>query len=536
MVLRLLVLVPALVMAVLGMYAAAWTGFRASDGQANDIAVLSTLGAAVVVGGFIGSASVALQALYLATDVPFLLSLPIPARVTYVGKFAEAVVGTTPVAVAMAATVAGYGTARGGGWLFAMVALAVGLGLVAMATSLGIVTVAAIARFVPAKRARQFLVLVSLTLVVLTWAAWTALTPDVVASGVGSGEDGSRLTMGRSSEALKWTPMGWAARTIVAAGEGPTAMPGVPGVLLAASTAGLVLGGFAVFARTFDGGNARLRATSAQRSHGRTAHWAATLLAPLPRSVAALVVKEWLTMGRDLRRLSGAVWPLGMVAVYTVVLGRQEARVPAETPALDFWLSSGSLALVSWGASLGVSIYAFGTERRNVHLLRSLPVRPSRILAAKTLASLIPVLIVAEAAAVIVSLAQGASIGELIGMSALVGWATIGYVVVDTAAAAVAPNFEAAHIQRSTTLLGRAFGFAAGVIFTIGTAAAAGRLILFATGVPTNLRPALDLRAGGITPLGWPLVVAGATVASLTILVVLLIARDRLEEIIRTGE
>ena len=140
--------------------------------------------------------------------------------------------------------------------------------------------------------------------------------------------------------------MGWAARTIVAARDGQTAGQTLPGVVLAASTAGMVLGAFAVFARTFDGGYTRVRAASAPRSHGRTARWAGRLPAPLPRSVRALVVKGWLTMGRDLCRLSGAVWPLGMVAVYTVVLGRQETRAPEDAPRLDFWLSSGSQALV----------------------------------------------------------------------------------------------------------------------------------------------------------------------------------------------
>lgn len=536
-VLRLAVLAPTVVQAVLGLYAAALTGFRAMASPADDAAVLSTVFAAMAVGGFIGSASVGLQALYLSSDLPFLLTMPIPRRVTYAAKFAEAMVGTLPVAVALAATAAGYGTARAGDWWFAVVALAVGLGLLTMATSLGVVAVAAIARYVPAKRARQFLGLVSLTLVILTWVALSALMPDVAASaGEGdAGEMGWRMV--GAGDALAWTPVGWAAETTVAAAGGAGLAPlGLHGALLAASAVGTMLGAFAVFARTFDGGYARLRAAATPRTHGRTARWAEALLRPLPRPVAALVVKEWLTMGRDFRRLSGAVWPLGMVAVYTVVLSRQQTPVPVDAPALDFWLASGSLALVPWGASLGVSVYAFGTERRNIQLLRTLPVAPGRMLLAKTLASLIPVLLLAEAAAVIVSVGQGASGGELAGMVGLVAWATVGYVVVDTAAAAIAPNFEAAHVQRATTLLGRTFGFAAGAIFTVATAAAAGRLILFATSVPASLKGPLGVEIEGVTPLGWPLVVAGAAVAVLTLLVVLVIARDRLEEIVRSGE
>jgi len=248
------------------------------------------------------------------------------------------------------------------------------------------------------------------------------------------------------------------------------------------------------------------------------------------------VLKEWLTMFRDLRRLSGAVWPIGMVAIYAVALGSEERAAPIGSPGLTFWLSAGSLALIPWGASLGISIYAFGTERRNIHLLRSLPFRAPTLLLAKILASLLPVAAVAEAAVVVVCVAQGASVGQSLGIAAIVAWAAVGYVTIDTASAAVSPNFEAEQVQRATTFLGRLFGFAAGSLFTVTSALAIGRLVLFATGTPTALGDLLDWAPAGIEPLGWPLVVLCGSAAALTVVMVATIAQGRLKQLIETGE
>ena len=105
-----------------------------------------------------------------------------------------------------------------------------------------------------------------------------------------------------------------------------------------------------------------------------------------------------------------------MVAFYTVLLSSDDAVAPAGAPSLAFWLSGGTLALVPWGTSLGVSIYAFGTERHQIHLLRTLPIAPRTLMLAKVLASLVPVLVLATAAAVVVGSVQDATPGQLLGL------------------------------------------------------------------------------------------------------------------------
>ena len=354
---------------------------------------------------------------------------------------------------------------------------------------------------------------------------------------VPGGDAGRGITtsMARAGERLAWLPSGWAGRAVVAAGDRDLATLALYGGLTLAFALAAGFGSFAVFGRTFVISAARLRAAATPRPRPRAGIGGDRLLALLPRQLSALIVKEWLTIGRDLRRLSGAVWPLGMAALYAVTLGRNEAPPVETTPALLFWLAVGPVILVPWAASLGIAIYAVGTERRNIHLLRLLPVTPSTILLAKIIASALPVVVLSEAAAIGVALTQRATLGQTLGLVALVAWASAGYVTIDTAGAAIAPNFEAKQVQRATGFLGRAVSFAAGVLFTITSAAAICRLIFFATGVPAPLRPYFGFEVLGVALLGWPLVALGGLGAVLTIAFAFSLAEDRLAQLVRVG-
>jgi hypothetical protein len=520
--------------------AATFTAARSTADPSESAALLSALFALVVVGGFIGAAGAALQTFYLATDLPFLLSLPIPLRVTFSAKFVEAMAGSSPVALILAAALGGYWAARGERWWTLAAAAAIGLLVLAATTSLAVMVVAGIGRVLPPRRTGSVLGILSLTLVVLLWASYATISPNVTAAGTSDGEGGNAFgrALIAAGERIAWSPIGWAARAVVAAADGDLVVLAERGALFVATTVALALSAFVLFTTSFARayGGYRMAAVAIRQPDRPLGRWVAFALAPLPRPLAALVLKEWLTMFRDLRRLSGAVWPLGMVGIYTVLLSRGNEVAPSEAPGLGFWMSCGTLALVPWGASLGISIYAFGSERRQIDLLRAVPIAPRTLLLAKVLASLIPVLILGEGAATIVGAAQGASRGQFLALLGLVAWATIGYVLIDTAAAAIAPNFDAEQIQRSTALAGRIVGFLAGAVFTIASGAAATRLIFFATGVPNSLRPVLEWEPAGIALLGWPLVAGAAALALGDVLVFLAVALDRVAAIIRDGE
>lgn len=257
------------------------------------------------------------------------------------------------------------------------------------------------------------------------------------------------------------------------------------------------------------------------------------LTEPLPQGIGAIVLKEWLTIFRDLKRLSGVIWPLGVVAIYGISASRSADS--DQSQAFAFWQANAALALLPWGVSLGLSIFAFGSEQRAIHLLRLLPIGPRRLFAGKMVAAALPILLFSEIVTITLSLANGASIGELTGMMLLVAWATVGFVSIDTAAAAFAPNFEADHIQRSTTLVGRVFGMVLGAGFALMTGLAATRLILYTDDPPLGIRDALAWEIASINPLGVPLVIAGLLAALATIFIAVAIAINRLDDLIRNG-
>ncbi len=106
---------------------------------------------------------------------------------------------------------------------------------------------------------------------------------------------------------------------------------------------------------------------------------------------------------------------------------------------------------------------------------------------------------------------------------------------IDTAAAAFAPNFEADHIQRSTELVGRAFGMVAGAAFGLASAVAVARLIFFAAATPGALDTVFGWQIAGVHPFGWPLVIAATASACGVLVIVFRIAIDRIDDLIRNG-
>jgi ABC-2 type transport system permease protein len=473
--------------------------FSAVESKTLAETVLASLIALIVVASFVCSSTTALQSLYLSNDLPFLMTLPLPLGAIYGGKILDAMTGTLPTSFVMVLLLSAYGVAQGGGTLYFAVALVCLALTMLVSTSTSVLFVAAVTRYIPPKRARLVLVLGTLLILIGVWSLWVALLPKVhEINGEPTFETGS------AGDLVSVTPAGWAAHALSSAASGNLSGLAVTGSAFVMVVALCALFAFHTFAQGFAIGFTKIRGVQAARPKRPIAAASARAIAWLPQDLGALVLKEWLVMFRDLRRLSGAIWPVGMVAVYTIALSRQNNH--SSSGELRFWLSNAPLALLPWGASLGISIYAFGTEGRNLELLRSAPVRPRGIFFAKAFASFVPVLIAAEAATLIVTTARSASGEQTFGMVAIVAWAAVGYVLIDASASALSPNFDADHVQRSTSFAGRANGIIIGAAFGIFSAIAIGRMILFSVEPPESLRSALHWQTGGVSLLGWPLV------------------------------
>lgn len=518
--------------ATIGFTALLTVGFASTFDSVTDgrfamalLAAALTVGA---IGSFIGSSTAALQALYLADDIPFLLTLPIPLRVLFASKFVEAAAGAAPPALLMFSAAAGFGFAHSSPAAYWLLAPAVLLTLVVLATSVAVVVVSAVTRYIPPRRARIFLLAISMGVIAATFFGWQLLAPRPTSLG-NAIEKSDYEPLWR---AVAWTPAGWGAKGLSDASRGQltSALPLV--ALQVAAAAVFVAFACTVFRRSFIRGLVRTTAVQHAAPSPSTTAWLTSIARLFPRPYGALVLREWLLIFRDLKRLSGAVWPMGMVVVYAMVLGRGGSDFTSER--LAFWSKNGSLALLPWGLSLGLSVYAFGGEGRNIDLLRSLPASARTIFFAKVLASLVPVAVGSVAIAAASLWLRRAALVPSLELLAVVVWMVAGFVAIDTSASALAPNFEASNIQRSIALAGRLYGFALGGLFGLSTFAAVGRLVLYDADYPARWNRVVEFELGGVEPLGWPLVIGsgGVAVGAATIAVALAVRQtNRLLEL-----
>jgi Putative ATP-binding cassette len=490
-------------------FAAATRGID-DEGGRSFLALLIACGC---VGAFIGSSTTALQALFLADDVPFLLTLPIPMRALFGSKFVETAVGVVPASMIFLASIGGYGLVRSDRLLYWPVALLVAVGFLAAATSCAIIVVSLVSRYIPPRRARMFLLGISVAIMAVTLLAWGKISPQP--STLESSLPQQQLA--HAWDLLVWTPVGLGAVALTEAKSGNLVVAAfaLSGHLLVAVA--LVSFSFKVFCRTFFRGLAQTQAVQMASPNESVTFWLGRLAGLFPPRVGALVLKEWLLIIRDLRRLSGAMWPVGMVLMYMVLLGRGD-NSSFGSPDLKFWSQNGSLALMPWGLSLGISVYSFGSEGRNIGLLRSIPLAPAKIFVSKVLASAGPVTLISLSVAAISLWLRDAPLASSLQLIGLIVWMIAGYVVIDTSAAALAPNFDTDQAQRTIGLAGRFYSFLVGGLFSLATLIGAARLILFTVDVPETLRGALQLEIGPIHPLGWPLVGVAAAGALLVVI------------------
>jgi hypothetical protein len=346
----------------------------------------------------------------------------------------------------------------------------------------------------------------------LTLLAWRQLAPQPERFGTAI----SRKDYEPMWNALSPTPVGWGVIALEKAAHGDLihAFSGL--TLLLALCLMLIALSFRIFSQTFFRGLAQTQAVQTAAPNASITIWLGRIAALLPDRIGALVLKEWLVLFRDLRRLSGAMWPVGVVVIYTVLLGRG-GNASFGSPEFEFWSKNGSLALVPWGLSLGISVYSYGSEGRNVQLMRSLPFSAASIFLAKAIASIMPVLLISLGTAITSLLIRQAPFLLSIQLLGLMVWMVAGYALIDTSASALAPNFETDQVQRTIGLNGRLFSFMAGALFSLATLLGAGRLILFANTEPDSLVDTLHVRIGTIEPLGWPLVLLAGAAAALVV-------------------
>ncbi len=389
---------------------------------------LASVPALVLQLGFVAvlltSFGVLLQALYLAGDMGFLLTAPVPVRAVFVVKLLQAVLPNVALIGLLAAPLLfGLGASGGYGLLYYPLALVMLVALALAAAGLASLVVMAVVRVFPARRVAEVL-------------GFAGAVVTIVCSQSGQFARGSKVTADQFVAALRllarfdvpWSPLAWAGRGLVGIGEGRW-LAGAGFSLLALGAAGLAFGvALTAAERLYYTGWAGMQAQPRTKKpavaarHRASAH---PLPGPgrlLPPAVGAIVVKDWAVLRRDLRNLSQLITPLVLGIVYTLMLIRSGGQAPPGGGEAPTWFMEGLQSAMSYG-SIAISLFVgwvllgrlagmgFSQEGKSYWLLKSAPVGPGRLLAAKFLAAYLPALAPSWVFVVVLAVLQRGGLG-----------------------------------------------------------------------------------------------------------------------------
>lgn len=372
------------------------------------------------------SFGVLLQAMYLAGDMDFLLSAPIPVRAVFISKLLQAILPNLALfGLAAVPVLFGLGTAGGYNLLYYPATLLMLLALALAAAALASLLVMGVVRIFPARRAAEVLGFAGAIVTIICSQSGQFAR----AAGVSGDQLAAALRLVTRFD-VPWSPLAWAGRGLVGIGEGRW-LPGIGFGTLALGAAGLVFGvALTTAERLYYSGWAGMQV---QHTRKRAAHAprreATRPLAGfggrfLPSAVGAIIAKDWAVLRRDLRHLSQLVTPLILGAVYALMLVRGggaassgQGNAPAWLmQAMQSALSYGSIAIslfVGWTLLSRLAAMGFSQEGRNYWLLKSAPVSANQLLASKFLAAYLPALALSGIFVIVLAAVQRAGLATL---------------------------------------------------------------------------------------------------------------------------
>jgi ABC-2 type transport system permease protein len=397
--------------------------------QAIPVLILS----AMFIGILITSFGVLLQALYLAGDMDFLLSSPVPMRAVFVAKLMQATLPNLGLISLFGLPVLfGLGISGGYNFLFypLLVLMLIALALVAAGFSSLIVML--VVRVFPARRAAEVIAFFGATFAIVCSQLGNFTNAMTDKTNFYSEQFSGAASLLVRSNTL-WLPLNWAGRGLVDIGEGRW----LSGTVLTLSTFGLCALGFwfalITAERWYYSGWAGMQVIARKKKPVRTAPprvdvgagsptWADRLLtAP----VRAIIGKDFLVLQRDLRNLSQLISPLIFGVIYTLMIFRSGGEPPpgqGEAPSwfmesFRFVLAYGNVGMalfVGWMLLMRLAGIGFSQEGRNYWLLKAAPLSAAQLLLAKFLVAYLPTLALGGVFLIIISVVQGISPGTFL--------------------------------------------------------------------------------------------------------------------------
>ena len=483
--------------------------------------ILTAVAAIILISSF----AIALGSLFLTSDLETLMTAPVSRRALFTAKILDGLV--TYYAITIIAAVPAlvtYGIVLRYGPLYYVLAIVAVVGTPLLPAGVGALLTMLVARFAPARRVREVLGLVgalvgiSFSLVGQTSRLWTQRL-------FGPGQDPQEILGHLRQLAAIPLPSLVAGRGLAAAGAGNWAAAAAELAGFLVLTFGLFAGCVVAADRLYATGWARMQGAGvANRSRARVARDAANAgwLGRAP-AWAAIALKDWRTIPRDLRNFAQLLTPLVILPiVYFNIIGGGRRSSSALTDTLS-GLGGGTVdpvgIVVAGGILLAtvlifrrVAATAISMEGRAWWMLKLAPISGQELLRGKLAAALVPFAILSTLLLLGATLWRGFSaVGFLYGWF---GIQLLGAAILATATGAAVPwaKLDWDDPRKMSSGWGNLISLIAGVL----VAGVAG-LLLCLPFVAVAFAPGLVLAAWLVGPLLALAIVAGAVRASLGI-------------------
>ncbi len=353
---------------------------------------------------FLTSFGVLLSALYLSGDMDFLLATPVPIRAVFVSKLLQAILPNFGLlSLLILPVLFGLGAALGFNFLYYPMTLIVIAALALAVASLASLVVMVLARYISPRRLAEVLAffagIISFTLG-QSGNFFRAMNVNVSESQVSS------TLQGLTRFNTPWSPLAWAGQGLVNLGQSNW-LPAA-GFLLV--TLILSVGFFAIALlaaeKLYYTGWARVQSNWRKKKAPRPAKAAAATtparavrIGPAP--VRAMILKDFKVLRRDLRNLSQLMTPLILGVMYGLAILRQGTQPPLGRGEAPEWVNTAITAGFGY-ADIGIAIFVgwilvmalagrgFSQEGKSFWMLKSSPLNASQMLVAKFVVAWIP--------------------------------------------------------------------------------------------------------------------------------------------------
>lgn len=448
----------------------------------------------------LSSFSSLLNALYLSGDIDMLLVAPVPMRAVFTLKFFSGLSAQYLLLGAfLMPMLIGYGHGLGYGALYTLAVILVLALLPLLPAGLGALLVMVVVRVLPAKRAREIVSVIG-GLVGLSFYLTSQLSRQIAPVLTGPGSLSALL-----ASDFPLLPSAWAARALVAVGEGAVLPALLYGGIFAGASLTVFMGCLVLAERLYYAGwsnlagqGGRVRRRAERDPSAAPSGWGSrlgALAAGLPTQARVIVAKDLRLFTRDLRNLQQVIFPLAMAGVWTFQLlfspGSAEAADDAIGAQVQSYGSVGIVFFICLSLSGALAGGGISREGRAYWLLQAAPISPRQIFLGKLMLAYLPYPVAGTPLLLLLALIGGTAPGLFVIQWLLLLIAGLGCAAIAMSLGAVFPRLNWENPGQQTTWQA---GCLSGLIYPLYLFAVVGAV--FGGGI------AGEMLGGGVTGFG----------------------------------